>query len=48
MATIVGRMDQNSEIFKKILNDEDFNEVLRDYYLKRSTASCASRNELIR
>jgi type I restriction enzyme R subunit len=35
MATIVGRMDQNSAIFKKILDDDDFSEVLRDYYLKK-------------
>lgn len=35
MATIVSRMDQNSEIFKKILDDDDFSEVLRDYYLNK-------------
>jgi type I restriction enzyme R subunit len=35
MSTIVTRMDANSDIFKKILDDDDFSDVLRDYYLKK-------------
>ncbi len=33
MQTIVTRMDDNSEIFKKILDDDDFSDFLRDHYL---------------
>jgi type I restriction enzyme R subunit len=35
MSTIVGRMDQNSEIFRRILDDDDFSEFVRDVYLKK-------------
>ncbi len=35
MSTIITRMDANSEIFKKILDDDDFSDILRDYYLKK-------------
>ena len=35
METIVTRMDANSEIFKKILDDDDFSEFVRDVYLKK-------------
>ena len=35
MDTIVGRMDSNEEIFKRILDDEEFQSVLADYYLHR-------------
>ena len=35
MSTIVTRMDANSEIFKKILDDDDFSEFVRDVYLKK-------------
>ena len=35
MTTVVGRMDDNEAIFKRILDDEEFRQVLADYYLKR-------------
>jgi len=35
MHTIVTRMDDNSEIFKRILDDDEFSDLLRDYYLKK-------------
>ena len=35
LQTIVTRMDANSEIFKKILDDDDFRELLGDYYVKK-------------
>ena len=35
MSTIIGRMDQNSEIFKKILDDDEFSDFVRDVYLKK-------------
>jgi type I restriction enzyme R subunit len=35
MSTIVTRMDANSEIFKKILDNDDFSEFVRDVYLKK-------------
>jgi hypothetical protein len=33
--TIVKRMDSNEEIFKKILDDEDFRRALGDFFLAR-------------
>ena len=33
--TVIGRMDANEAIFKRILDDEDFRRVLTDYYLKK-------------
>jgi type I restriction enzyme R subunit len=35
LQTIVTRMDANSEIFKRILDEEDFRNLLGDYYLKK-------------
>ncbi|MGB9112037.1 MAG: DEAD/DEAH box helicase family protein [Acidimicrobiales bacterium] len=35
LSTIVGRMDDNEAIFKQILDDTEFRQVLADYYLKR-------------
>ena len=35
MDTVIGRMDANETIFKRILDDEDFRAVLADYYLRR-------------
>ena len=35
MQTIIGRMDANSDIFKRILDDDDFRELLGDYYVKK-------------
>ncbi len=35
MRTIVTRMDDNSEIFKRILDDNEFSDLLHDYYLKK-------------
>ena len=35
MGTVIGRMDANESIFKRILDDEDFREVLADYYLRK-------------
>jgi type I restriction enzyme R subunit len=30
--TVVGRMDDNDAIFKRVLDDEEFRQVLMDYY----------------
>ena len=35
LQTIVTRMDANSEIFKRILDEQDFRELLGDYYGKK-------------
>jgi len=35
LQTIVTRMDANSEIFKRILDDDEFRELLGDYYVKK-------------
>ena len=35
LQTIVTRMDANSDIFKRILDDDEFRELLGDYYLKK-------------
>jgi type I restriction enzyme R subunit len=35
MDTIVGRMDSNQAIFKQILDDADFKQVLADFYLRK-------------
>jgi len=35
LETIVTRMDANSEIFKRILDDDDFRELLGGYYVKK-------------
>ena len=35
LQTIVTRMDANSEIFKRILDDDDFRELLGDYYVRK-------------
>lgn len=35
MNTIVTRMDTNSDIFKRILDEDDLQEVVHDYYLKK-------------
>ena len=32
MGTVVGRMDDNEAIFKRVLDDEEFRQVLLDYY----------------
>jgi type I restriction enzyme R subunit len=34
LQTIITRMDANSDIFKRILDDDDFRELLGDYYVK--------------
>ena len=33
--TVVGRMDDNEAIFKRILDDEEFREVLADWYARK-------------
>ena len=33
--TVVSRMDSNEAIFKRILDDDDFRELLADFYLKK-------------
>ena len=33
--TIVTRMDGNDAIFKQILDDHDFREILSDFYLRK-------------
>ena len=35
LSTIVGRVDQNDAIFKKILDDEDFKQTLLEFYAAR-------------
>ena len=35
LQTIVTRMDANSDIFKRILDDDEFRDLLGDYYLKK-------------
>jgi type I restriction enzyme R subunit len=35
MKTIVGRMDDNADIFQRILDDANFQGVVRDHYLQR-------------
>lgn len=35
MDTVIGRMDANEAIFKRILDDDDFRRALTDYYLKK-------------
>ena len=35
LQTIVTRMDANSEIFKRILDDDEFRELLGDYYVRK-------------
>ena len=35
MNTIVGRMDTNNEIFKRVLDDQDFRTLLADYYVRK-------------
>jgi type I restriction enzyme, R subunit len=35
LQTIITRMDGNSEIFKRILDEEDFRDLLCDYYVKK-------------
>jgi type I restriction enzyme, R subunit len=38
MNTVIGRMDANEAIFKRILDDDDFRDVLADFYLKKMYA----------
>jgi type I restriction enzyme R subunit len=35
MNTIVSRMDANADIFKRILDDDEFRELLGDYYVRK-------------
>jgi type I restriction enzyme R subunit len=35
LQTIVTGMDANSEIFKRILDEQDFRNLLSDFYLKK-------------
>lgn len=35
MKTIVRRMDDNADIFQRILDDRDFQTVVMDHYLRR-------------
>ena len=35
LQTIVTRMDANSDIFKRILDNDDFREAIGDYYVKK-------------
>ena len=38
MNTVIGRMDANEAIFKRILDDDDFRQVLGDFYLRKMYA----------
>ena len=42
MNTVIGRMDANEAIFKRILDDDDFRDVLADFYLKKMYARLRS------
>jgi len=35
MGTVIGRMDANEAIVKRILDDDDFRVVLADFYLRK-------------
>jgi len=35
MNTVVGRMDANDEIFKRILDDPNFRDLLADFYVRK-------------
>ena len=35
MDTVIDRMDENDTIFKRILDDPEFQQVLKDFYAKR-------------
>jgi hypothetical protein len=35
MNTVVSRMDGNEAIFKQIMDDPDFQEVLRDFFVRK-------------
>lgn len=35
LSTVVGRMDANDEIFKRILDDRDFRDLLADFYVRK-------------
>ena len=35
MGTVVGRMDDNEAIFKRVLDDEEFRQVLMEFYARR-------------
>ena len=48
MGTVVGRMDANEAIFKKILDDEEFRQVLMDLYAGRVYRRARERPILIR
>lgn len=44
MNTVVGRMDANEDIFKRILDDDDFRTVLADFYLRKMYARLRGPN----
>ncbi len=35
MKTVIGRMDDNEAIYKRILDDPDFQQILMDLYASR-------------
>ena len=35
MGDVVGRMDMNEAIFKRLLDDDEFRQVLMDFYAAR-------------
>jgi hypothetical protein len=35
MSTVVNRVDANEEIFKKLLDDEDFKAAVADFYRRK-------------
>jgi type I restriction enzyme R subunit len=35
LGTVIGRMDENEALFKRMLDDEDFQEAVKDEYAKR-------------
>lgn len=35
MNALIGRMDQNQEIFTRIMNDPEFGKVVKDYFRRK-------------
>jgi type I restriction enzyme R subunit len=45
MQTVVTRMDTNDEIFKRILDDADFRDLVADYYVRKVYGRLRQRSE---
>jgi len=47
LRTVVTRMDTNEAIFKRILDDAEFSELVRDYYLRKVPGTIGSRTTVV-